>query len=67
MRTQRPRKRTERLVSARLAAELAKLGRKGGRASMAKLSAKERSEKARAAVMARWAKAKRRPRPQGSA
>jgi hypothetical protein len=39
---------------------LRNIGRLGGKASAAKLSPKERQEKARKAVQARWAKAKKR-------
>jgi len=38
--------------------DTAAIGKKGGKARAAKLSAEERSESARKAVQARWAKAK---------
>ena len=42
------------------ASELSNIGKKGARMRRTKLSAPERSEIARMAVMARWAKKKRR-------
>ena len=50
-------------VSTELREYLAKLGKKGGKkggpARAAKMTAEERSESARKAVLARWAKAKK--------
>lgn len=57
------RKRTRALMDAALSEYFSKLGRKGGpkggKARAQKLTAEQRSESARNAVKARWAKAKR--------
>jgi hypothetical protein len=49
-------------VPASLRRYLAELGRKGGKASAHNMTAEERSEKARAAAVARWSKGKKKDR-----
>jgi hypothetical protein len=50
--------RKPRLSNRELSVYLTEIGRRGGMASAKKLTPQQRSEKARKAVMARWAKAK---------
>ncbi len=58
------RKKPKRVTKAAIREVLGALAKLGGKARAAKLSPKQRSESARKAVLARWAKAKR-SRPEG--